>query len=74
MDPGIYMGGGACTYCRGVCGPHFNTYILKILPKNEKKKNNNNNPLELSPPVRQPFLLETYFNFSFSLHLCIYKS
>ena len=37
MDPGIYMGGGACTYCRGVCGPHFNTYILKILPKNVKK-------------------------------------
>lgn len=23
VDPGIYMGGGACTYCRGVCGPHF---------------------------------------------------
>ena len=58
VDPGIYM---------GVAPVHIvEVFVDRILhgPAEECKKKTPNT-LELSPPVRQPFLLETYF------HLCI---
>ena len=62
VDPGIYM---------GVAPVHIvEVFVDRILhghayikdPAEECKKNPKNpNTLELSPPVRQLFLLETYF-------------